>query len=283
MNKLTDCYKLANGVEIPCLGFGTWQALNGEVAILSVKEAIAAGYRHIDTATIYKNEESVGQAIRESGVPREELFITTKVWNNAHGYETTLAAYEESMAKLGLDYLDLYLIHWPNPLEFRNSWEEKNAETWRAMEELYDAGKIRAIGISNFRPHHMAALLKSAKIVPMVNQICIHPGYLLDETIAYCQEKGILLEAYSPLGTGKLVEADAIVPIAKKYGKSVAQVSLRWCLQKGFLPLPKSVTTSRIRENTDIFDFELTVEEMEILSNMENVCGDHGHPDEKNF
>jgi diketogulonate reductase-like aldo/keto reductase len=283
MNKLTDCYKLANGVEIPCVGFGTWQTPDGKVAVSSVKEAIAAGYRLIDTAAIYRNEESVGQAIRESNVPREELFITTKVWNNAHGYETTLAAFEESMAKLGLEYLDLYLIHWPNPLEFRDCWEEKNAETWRAMEELYEAGKIRAIGISNFRPHHMDALLKSAKIAPMVNQICIHPGYLLNETIAYCQEKGILLEGYSPLGTGKLLEADAIAPIAIKYGKSIAQVSLRWSLQKGFLPLPKSVTTSRIYENTDIFDFELTDEEMEILSSMENVCGDHGHPDEKNY
>ncbi|MDF2557564.1 MAG: pgoN [Bacillales bacterium] len=276
-------YKLSNGVEIPCVGFGTWQTPDGEVAIASVKEAISAGYRHIDTAAIYRNEASVGQAIRESGVPREELFITTKVWNNARGYEETLAAFDESMGKLGLDYLDLYLIHWPNPLEFRDCWEVKNAETWRAMEELYEAGKIRAIGISNFRPHHMDILLKTAKIIPMVNQICIHPGYLLNETISYCKEKGILLEAYSPLGTGKIFEAAEITPIAEKYGKTIAQVCLRWSLQKGFLPLPKSVTTSRIRENLDVFDFELTSEEMDTLSNMQNVCGDHGHPDEKNF
>lgn len=283
MNKITDSYKLANGVEIPCVGFGTWQTPDGEVAVSSVKEAIKAGYKHIDTAAIYRNEESVGKAIRESDVPREELFITTKVWNNAHGYKETLEAFKESMARLGLEYLDLYLIHWPNPLAFRDCWEEKNAETWKAMEELYEAGKIRAIGISNFRPHHMDALLKTARIIPMVNQICIHPGYLLDETIIYCQEKGILLEAYSPLGTGKIFESAEIVPIAQKYGKSVAQVCLRWSIQKGFLPLPKSVTTSRIRENIDLFDFDLTTEEMEVLSNMQNICGDHGHPDEKNY
>lgn len=283
MNKITDNYILANGVEIPCVGFGTWQTPDGEVAVSSVKEAIKAGYRHIDTATIYRNEASVGQAIRESEVPREELFITSKVWNDARGYENTLKAFDVSMEKLGLDYLDLYLIHWPNPLEFRDCWESKNAETWRAMEELYKTGKIRAIGISNFRPHHIDTLLKTAMVVPMVNQICIHPGYLLSETISYCQEKGILLEAYSPLGTGKIFEAAEITPIAEKYGKSVAQVCLRWSLQKGFLPLPKSVTVSRIHENIDLFDFELTSAEMAVLSNMENICGDHGHPDEKKY
>lgn len=282
MKTITDVYKLSNGVEIPCVGFGTWQTPDGETAVTAVREAIKTGYRHIDTASIYGNESSVGIALKECNVPREEMFVTTKVWWDARGYEETIAACNESLQKLQLDYLDLYLIHWPNPKKFRDCWQQKNAETWRAFEYLYKAGKIRAIGVSNFRPHHLEALLKNAEIKPMVNQICIHPGYVLDETIELCKEQGMLLQAYSPLGTGKLLEIPELVDVARKYEKSVAQVCLRWSIQKGFLPLPKSVTSSRIIENTQIFDFELTSDEIEILSSLDvgvNYCS----PDEKDY
>jgi diketogulonate reductase-like aldo/keto reductase len=242
MKSLTDCFELNNGVQIPCLGFGTWQTPGGVSALTSVKEAIKAGYRHIDTAAAYGNEESVGQAIRESGVPRKELFITSKLANPAHGYENTKAAFEATMQKLNLDYLDLYLIHWPNPVKYRNRWEEANAETWRAFEEFYQAGRIRAIGISNFHPRHIEALLKTASVIPQANQIRLCPGDTQDEVVDYCRGKKILLEAYSPLGTGKIFEVPEMRDLAKKYQRSVAQICIRWSLQRGYLPLPKSVT-----------------------------------------
>lgn len=282
MKTVTDVYKLINGVEIPCVGFGTWQTPDGETAVMAVSEAIKSGYRHIDTASIYGNEGSVGIALAGCNVPREELFITTKVWADARGYDETIAAFNESLKKLQLDYLDLYLIHWPNPKAYRDCWKQKNTETWRAMEDLYKAGKIRSIGVSNFMPHHLEALFETAEIKPMVNQIRIHPGYVLDETIEFCKEHKILLEAYSPLGTGKLLEVPELVDVACKYEKSVAQVCLCWSIQMGFLPLPKSVTPSRIVENTEIFDFELTADEMKLLSSIDvgvNYCS----PDEKDY
>ena len=183
MNSLTDCYKLSNGVEIPCIGFGTWQTPDGDVCVSSVLSAIEAGYRHIDTAQGYGNEESVGLAVKKSGIDRKDLFITSKLTNSEHGYERTLAAFEETMKKLDMDYLDLYLIHWPNPIAFRDHWQEANAGTWKAFEELYKAGRIRAIGISNFRPHHIEELMKTATVAPMVNQIRLCPGETQDEVV----------------------------------------------------------------------------------------------------
>ncbi len=283
MNKLSDSYKLSNGVSVPCIGFGTWKMAEGKEASTAVKEAITMGYRHIDTAAIYKNEASVGRGIFESGIDRNELFVTTKLWNDDHGYDATLKAFEDSMTKLGLSTIDLYLIHWPNPLKFRDNWEERNAESWRAMEDLYRAGKIRAIGVSNFMPHHFEALMKTANIAPMVNQIRLFPGFMWKETITYCQEKHIFIEAYSPLGKGVVLASPIIVEIAKKYGKSPAQICLRWSLQMGFLPLPKSVTTERICENAHVFDFILSDADMAQLTNMENLCGDGKHPDESLF
>ena len=269
MHSLKDCFTLRNGVKIPCVGFGTWQTPDGEVATNSVREAIACGYRHIDTAAVYGNEEGVGLGIRQSGIAREELFVTTKVWNSDHGYDSTLKAFDLSMKKLGLEYCDLYLIHWPNPIQFRDCWEEKNAQTWKAMEKLYFEGRVRAIGISNFQPHHILSLLKSATILPMVNQMCLHPAQNQTEMVEYCKKLGIVLEAYSPLGTGALLKQPEILACAEKYGKSPAQILLRWSLQKGFLPLPKSVTAQRIRENTDIFSFELEGEDVARLSALE--------------
>jgi diketogulonate reductase-like aldo/keto reductase len=283
MKSLTDSFKLNNGTEIPCIGFGTWQTPDGEVAVSSVKEAIAAGYRHIDTAAIYGNEESVGRAVKESGVPRKELFITSKLWNAHHGYESTRLAFEETLKKLDTDYLDLYLIHWPNPVMFRNRWEEANAGSWKAFEEFYKAGRIRAIGVSNFRPHHIEALLKTATVAPQVNQIRLCPGETQDEVTAYCRSHQILLEAYSPLGTGAIFEVPLLQELAQKYKKTIAQICIRWSLQMEFLPLPKSVTPERIRENTRVFDFELSGADVKTIAALKGVVGYSKNPDETNF
>jgi diketogulonate reductase-like aldo/keto reductase len=283
MKKMSDVYRLANGVEIPCIGFGTWQTPDGEVAVSSVRCAIEAGYRHIDTAQVYGNEESVGRGIRESGVSREELFITTKLWNTNHTYDLTMSTFEESMKKLGLDYLDLFLIHWPNPVGFRDRWQSANAESWKAMEELYKAGRIRAIGISNFRPHHIDELLKTAEIAPMVNQIRLCPGDTQDAVVDYCREHDMLLEAYSPLGVGRVFDVPEVQAMAVKYGRSIAQVCIRWSLQRGYLPLPKSVTPSRIVDNLNVFDFELDDEDVSLLAGLTGCAGLESDPDKTGF
>lgn len=282
MKKLTDSFELNNGIKIPCVGFGTWQTPDGETAVNSVKAALEAGYRHIDTAAVYGNEESVGRAIAESGVRREDIFVTSKLWNECRGYESTLAAFDETMKKLGLDYLDLYLIHWPaNKLQFEN-WNEINLATWRAMTELYREGKIRAIGVSNFLPHHLESLMQT-EVVPAINQIEFHPGFMQSETLEYCKKNGIVVEAWSPLGTGRMLSNETLIAIARKYDRSVAQLCIRWCLQNGTLPLPKSVTPARIVENTDVFDFVISDEDMTVINAME-YCGGSGHnPDTVKF
>ncbi|WP_369281810.1 aldo/keto reductase [Oscillibacter sp. GMB15532] len=242
-----------------------------------------AGYRHIDTAQGYGNEESVGIAVKKSGIPRKSLFITSKLTNSEHGYEKTLAAFEETMKKLDMDYLDLFLIHWPNPIAFRNSWREANAGTWKAFEELYKAGRIRSIGISNFRPHHIEELLKTATIPPMVNQIRLCPGDTQDEVVDYCRSKNMLLEAYSPLGVGKIFEVREMKTLAEKYGKSIAQICIRWSLQRGYLPLPKSVTPTRIKENTEVFNFELDAADVQLIANLKGRVGYSSDPDKTTF
>jgi diketogulonate reductase-like aldo/keto reductase len=280
---LTDTYTLANGVKIPVVGFGTWQTPDGDVAESSVIAALEAGYRHIDTAAIYRNEESVGRGIANSGIPREEIFVTTKLWNDAHGYEAAKVALDDSLERLGLDYLDLYLIHWPNPKAIRETWQKDNAGAWKAMEEALEAGKVRAIGVSNFHPHHIDELLKTAKVVPMVNQIYLSPSDMQRELVAYNEKHNILTEAYSPLGTGKIFEVEELKELAAKYNKSVAQVVLRWSLQHGYLPLPKSVTPSRIKENGEIFDFELSEEDVAFIDTLHGVAGLAANPDEVGF
>lgn len=283
MKSLTDCYKLSNGVEIPCVGFGTWQTPDGETAVQAVKAAIASGYVHIDCAAAYKNEQSVGQGIAESGIPREKLFVTSKLWNTEHTYEKTLAAFEKTLSDLGLEYLDLYLIHWPNPASYRDRWQQANAETWRAFEELYKQGRVRAIGVSNFCQRHMDALLETATIAPMVNQIRLCPGDPQAELVDYCRQKGMLLEAYSPLGLGKIFEVPEMQQLAEKYGRSIAQVCIRWSLQMGFLPLPKSVTPSRIEENTHVFDFELEPADVQRIADLKGCVGYARDPDTTPF
>lgn len=283
MNNLTDTYTLNNGVKIPVVGFGTWQSKDGDEAYNAVKAALEAGYRHIDTAAAYGNEESVGKAIKDSGIDRKELFITSKLWNRDHGYELAKKALDTSLAKLGTDYLDLYLIHWPNPVQFRDEWQQRNADSWRAMEEALDAGKVRAIGVSNFRAHHLDELLKTAKVTPAVNQIFLNPSDTEDEVVAYNKEHGILSEAYSPLGTGKIFTIPELKDIAAKYNKSVAQVVLRWSLQHGFLPLPKSVHADRIKQNTEIFDFELSDDDIKKIDGFHGVAGLAQDPDTTDF
>ena len=269
--KPTDTYTLSNQVEIPCIGYGTWQMPDEESTTAAVAAALEAGYRHIDTAAAYGNEASVGRAIRRSGVDRGDIFITSKLANPDHGYEAARRAFLKSLELLGTDYLDLYLIHWPNPLAFRDCWELANAESWRAMEEFYREGRIRAIGVSNFFERHLEALYRTAKISPMVNQMSLSPGQPQSEIVAYSRERGMLLEAYSPLGTGKVLKSPEMEVYARKYGRSVAQIGVRWSLQMGFLPLPKSTNPGRIRENIQVFDFELSREDVEAIAKID--CG----------
>jgi methylglyoxal/glyoxal reductase len=255
---------LNNGVKMPWLGIGVFKVEEGPELVNAVKFAIKHGYRSIDTAAIYQNEEGVGQAIREgiheTGVTREELFVTSKVWNADLGYESTLAAYETSLTKLGLDYLDLYLIHWPVAGKFK--------EAWRALETLYKEGKVRAIGVSNFQIHHLEDLMKDAEIKPMINQVEYHPRLTQEDVRRFCQEHGIQLEAWSPLMQGQLLDHPDLLDIANKYNKSIAQVILRWDLQNGVVTIPKSTKENRIVENADIFDFELTNEDMERMNSL---------------
>lgn len=269
IQSLTDTYTLSNGVQIPAIGFGTWQMPNNEDTTAIVSHALEVGYRHIDTAQAYRNEEAVGRAVKKSDVKREDIFITTKIDNLNHGYDNTVRSLHKSLELLDTDVIDLVLIHWPNPKEFRPNWQEANSETWRAMEEFYERGQIRALGISNFHPHHMDALLKTAKVKPMVNQIMLCPGLVQEEIVAYCKEAGILVEAYSPLGTGKALDAPELKELAEKYDKSPAQIALAWSLSMGFLPLPKTSTMKRVAENADIFDVDLTKEEVDRLISME--------------
>jgi methylglyoxal/glyoxal reductase len=273
MKSIQDCAILHNGVKMPWLGLGVYKVKNGDEVINAVKTALAAGYRHVDTAAFYENEEGVGQAIKESGVPREQVFVTTKVWNSDQGYETTLKAFETSLKKLGLDYIDLYLVHWPVKGKYK--------ETYKALEKLYKDGLVRAIGVSNFQIHHLEDLMAECEIKPMVNQVEYHPHLTQKELHAFCKQHHIQLEAWSPLMRGGLQEEPILIEIGKKYGKSTAQVILRWDLQNEVVTIPKSVTPSRIKENANIFDFELTTEEMERIDalNMNKRIG----PDPDNF
>ncbi|MEU4048074.1 aldo/keto reductase [Streptomyces olivaceus] len=247
---------LNNGVEMPQLGFGVWQVPDDE-AQTAVAQALEAGYRSIDTAAIYGNEEGTGRAIAASGLAREDLFVTTKLWNSDQGYDSTLRAFDASLAKLGLDYLDLYLIHWPMPAR------EKYVDTYKAFEKLLADGRVRAIGVSNFLPDHLERLIGETSVLPAVNQIELHPHLQQHASRELHAEQGIATEAWSPLGSGKgILEIPAIVAIAQKHGRTPAQVVLRWHLQLGNVVIPKSVTPSRIKENIDVFGFSLDTEDL---------------------
>ena len=264
MKSVTDTIKMSNGIEIPCVGYGTWQTPD-ETAKQCVKTALELGYRHIDTASAYGNEVGVGEGIKASGVKREDIFLTTKHWVSERGYDKTIAAAEASLKALGTDYLDLYLIHWPCVEKISPDWKEINADTWRGFEKLYKDGKIRAIGVSNFQPKHLEALNSMVEIKPMVNQIEFHPGYAQLDNVEYCQKNGMLVEAWSPIGCGRMLTDERIVKLAEKYGVTPAKICIRYAVQHGVVPLPKSVTPSRIADNMKVFDFEISAVDMKMI------------------
>ncbi|MBT8188018.1 MAG: aldo/keto reductase [Croceitalea sp.] len=276
MKNITDLkgtFTLNNGVKMPYFGLGVYLSEDGQEVINAVKWALEMGYRHIDTAAVYKNEEGVGQGIKESQVPREDIFVVSKVWNSDQGYENTLRAFDASLERLGLEYLDLYLIHWPVANKYK--------DTWRAMERLYNEKRIRAIGVSNFMQHHLEDLLTTAKVVPAVNQMEFHPYLVQQDLLDFCIAKGIQYEAWSPMMQGKIFDMEEFKTLAKKYNKSIAQIVLRWDLQKGVITIPKSSKKERIKSNADIFDFELSKEDIHLLDQMHK--GRRFGPDPDNF
>lgn len=276
--------KLRNGIDIPSMGFGTYR-MAPEDTVASVRYAIESGWRHIDTATIYGNEKEVGQGVRESGVPREQLFITTKLQGRDRdkGYEGTLKAFDLSLNMLGMDYVDLYLVHWPASPFFHDNWKSLNADSWRAIEKLNREGRIKAVGVSNFMPRHLNELLKTAETVPMVNQIEFHPGWMQKDCTDYCREKGIVLEAWAPLIKGEILTNGVIGSIASAHSCTPAQVVLSWVLSQDIIPLCKSVTPSRITENLKAGELVLTADEIAAISSMSSCGGRCYNPDNCDF
>lgn len=292
MPHLSDCANLgdevalANGVTIPCVGFGTYKNTDPAECLSSVREALAAGYHHVDTAQFYFNEENVGEAIRESGLPRNEIFLTTKVWNTSQGYDNTLRAFDESMGKLGLDYLDLYLVHWPVAKDYATDYPSAFTQTWRALEKFYADGKVRAIGVCNCLKEHLNVLFGECKVKPMVNQIEYHFGFSdpdQTESADFSRANGIVVEAWAPLCRGRAFGNPVLKAVAEKYGKTEAQILVRWCLQHETLPLPKTVSPARIRENADVFGFVISDEDMAALDAVDTVGRLGPHPTEARF
>jgi methylglyoxal/glyoxal reductase len=257
---LTSTSKLNSGQEIPMLGLGVYQTPAGRATQEAVKFALKTGYRHIDTASLYGNEEDVGRGVRDSGVPREQVFVTTKLWNSDHGYDSALRACDKSLRRLGLGYIDLYLIHWPVT--------ELRGETWKALVELQRRGSCRAIGVSNYTVRHLQELLDSSKVIPAVNQVEFNPFLYQKELLSFCNEKGIQLEAYSPLTRGYKLRHPTVLDVAQRYSKSPAQVMIRWSLQHGLVVIPKSARPERIKENSEVFDFEISSADMSKLDSL---------------
>ena len=260
--------KMNNGLEIPCIGYGTYKVSVDKDGVQVVKDAIEAGYRLLDTAAMYNNEEEVGKAIIESGIPRKDIFLTSKVANPDRGYDSTLRAFDRSLRLLEVDYLDLYLVHWPADKARFADWKKINSDTWRALERLLNEGRVKAIGVSNFMPEHLDALIETARDLPMVNQIEFHPGWMQPEVLEWCRRNNVVVEGWSPLGRTRVLEDPLLVGIARRYGKSVAQICLRWAVQHGVVPLPKSVSPERMKSNLDIFDFSLTAADMRLIDSM---------------
>lgn len=275
MKSLNGNVRLHNGVEMPYFGLGVYKVEEGAEVESTVAEALKLGYRLIDTAALYQNEEGVGQAVRESGLPREEIFVTTKVWNTDQGYDSALKAFETSLGKLGLDYIDLYLIHWPV--------KGKYLETWRALERIYEEGRVKAIGVSNFNIHHLEDVLGQSKLKPAVNQVELHPALAQKELREFCEKNEILVQAWSPLARGRILADPVLTAIAEKNGKSPAQVILRWHLQNGVAVIPKSVTPSRLKENADIFDFELSPDDIGLINRLDAGTRFGADPDNFDF
>lgn len=283
MPTIASGFKLSNGVTMPCIGLGTWQVHDDDVLVKAIHSAVNLGYRHIDTAHIYGNERSVGVAVRTCGVPRSKLFVTSKLWNTDRSYKDTLEAFERTMDALQIGYLDLFLMHWPAARGEAMTWQSINSGTWRAMEEIYRRGRVRAIGVSNFLVHHLVPLLARAEVVPMVNQIEFHPGYMQKATFDFCRSHGIQVEAWSPLGRGALIHHPVLVELAQQHGVTTAQIALRWCLQHGVAAVPKSLNPERQKQNAELFSFNLTPEEMERLDNLPQACFSGLDPDHVTF
>lgn len=278
MESIYDCFKLNNDMKIPCVGFGTYKAAEGNnVKIL--KTAIEAGYRYFDTASFYQTEDFVGQAIRESNLSREDFFLVSKMWKDEMGYQQTKDALEKSLKRLGTDYLDIYLIHWPRPSADCENWKELDLETWRAMEELQKEGKIRGLGLSNFLPHHIKNILENGTVKPVVNQLELHPGYMQQAAVQYCKEHGIQMQAWSPIGRRRILEDGLILELAGKYQVSPAQLCLRFLLQNDIIPLPKSSSMERMKQNMDLFHFEISEEDVSRLATMPQAGWSGEHPD----
>ncbi len=284
MMDMTSTYTLNNGYEVPVVGFGTIIP-DGQETVTAVKKAIKNGYRLIDTAEIYGNEVSVGQGIREAmaenNLKREDVLVSTKAWHSHRGYQQTLQAFNASLDKLGLDYVDIYLIHWPANAKWHDDWRELNADTWRALEELYRAGKIKAIGVSNFLAHHLKALVEDSEIKPMLNQIEYHPGFAQTAAAEYAQSQDIQVEAWSPFGgpDSNVLQDATVNEIAQKYGKQPSQVILRWLIQKNIIPLAKSTSDAHMQANLDDFDFALTSAEMQVIDEAPYSGGFQFDPD----
>jgi len=251
---------LNNNIKIPSIGFGTYKSGSDEETSEIIKNALNLGYKLIDTASFYNNEIGIGKGIKESGLNREDIFLVTKLWNEDHGYDKTIKAFNESLKKLQVDYIDLYLIHWPNKL---------NNETWRAFEDLYESGKVKAIGVCNFKECHLEELKKSAKIMPMVNQVEIHPFTIKNNIVNYCNYNNIKVIAWSPISRGKVLENELMIELAQKYNKSIVQIVLRWHMQRGIIPIPKSSNKDRIKDNIDVFDFEICSEDMKRINELD--------------
>lgn len=278
MKSISDCFELNNGIKIPCIGFGTYKATDGNGALV-IEEALKAGYRYFDTAAFYNNEEEIGEAVRASGIKRKELFLASKVWKGDMGAEGTKASFEASLRKLKTDYLDLYLIHWPRPDLETKEWKDILIETWGVMEEFYREGRVKAIGVSNFMPHHLEVLLNTTEVCPAVNQIEFHPGHTQELTLNYCKEKGILVQAWSPLGRKRVLEHPLLLELSKKYNVSPARLCIRYAHERGVLPLPKASTPERMKENQDVFGFEISREDMYRIGSMPPAGWSGEHPD----
>ena len=273
ITNLQGTFALNNGVEMPYFGLGVYLSKDGQEVISAIKWAVEAGYRHIDTASVYKNEDGVGEGVKQSGMARKDLFLVSKVWNSDQGYDATLRAFDASLKRLDMDYLDLYLIHWPVAGKYK--------ETWKALEKIYADGRVRAIGVSNFMQHHLEDLLDDASVVPMVNQMEFHPFLVQQDLIDFCNKNTIQYEAWSPMMQGKIFEMKEFQELSEKYSKSIAQIVLRWDLQKGVVTIPKSVKKERIEANANIFDFQLSEEDVALLDAMHR--SQRFGPDPDNF
>ena len=277
LNKM-EHYILNNGVEIPAVAFGTYKAADGKSADV-IRTAIEAGYRYFDTASFYGTETYLADAVRESGISRDEIFIASKLWKTEMGYDNVKKAFERTLENLETDYLDLYLIHWPLPESGYKEWKQLDKETWRAMEDLYQEGRIRAIGLSNFLPHHIENILEDCTVRPAVDQIEYHPGYSQEAAVQYCKERDILVQAWSPIGRQRVLTEPLVQELAEKYGVSPARICLKFAVQRGIIPLPKSSSMERMKENLDLYSFELEQEDIWRLATMPQAGWSGEHPD----